>query len=71
MSYHSIEIGAALSVRANPRIDATHRMAVTVETHHSQLADVARQCMEAMPADAVRDLLRTHFAEYMLIEVKP
>lgn len=71
MSYHTIRVEAALSVRAHPCRDSTHPLACTFEAHHSQLADVARQCMEAMPAEQVRDLLRTHFAEFLLIEVKP
>ena len=71
MSYHTIRVEAALSVRANACRDSTHPLAVTFEAHHTQLADVARQCMEVLPAEQVRDLLRTHFAEYLLIDVKP
>lgn len=37
----------------------------------SDLYSIARQCMEQMHADEVRDLLRTHFAEYLIVEVKP
>ena len=60
-----------MSTTTTPLYGTFTSTAHAVSVPKSDLYRIARQCMEQMHADEVRDLLRTHFAEYLIVEVKP